>query len=180
MHEWNFFGGLTWRFRYWLGDWLGDWPGDWPGDLAKWLQKRAHGPWISVRASGAGIDEVLLNVLTEMSVDILGTSWEWDQCRSMVQYSFTSTETRRLRRTDIPAGTATSTLTQLLNYDAGIENGGSSMPWKIRHRWPRIWNKEEFVTEMGRQLFHAHTGKETPAPHDRTKTQYQRTSDRPT
>ena len=40
-----------------------------------------------------------------MSVDILGTSW--DQCRSMVQYSFMSTETRRLLRT------ATSTLTQL-------------------------------------------------------------------
>ena len=33
-----------------------------------------------------------------MSVDILGTSW--DQCRSMVQYSFTSTETRRLVKTD--------------------------------------------------------------------------------
>ena len=32
-----------------------------------------------------------------MSVDILGTSG-WDQCRSMVQYSFTSTETRRLVR----------------------------------------------------------------------------------
>ena len=35
-----------------------------------------------------------------MSVDILGTSW--DQCRSIVQYSFTSTETRRLVRTDSP------------------------------------------------------------------------------
>ena len=35
-----------------------------------------------------------------MSVDILETSW--DQCRSMVQYSFTSTETRRLVRTDSP------------------------------------------------------------------------------
>ena len=35
-----------------------------------------------------------------MSVDILGTSW--DQCRSMVQYSVTSTETRRLVRTDSP------------------------------------------------------------------------------
>ena len=35
-----------------------------------------------------------------MSVDILGTSR--DQCRSMVQYSFTSTETRRLVRTDSP------------------------------------------------------------------------------
>ena len=33
-----------------------------------------------------------------MSVDILGTSW--DQCRRMVQYIFTSTETRRLVRTD--------------------------------------------------------------------------------
>ena len=36
-------------------DWLGEELGDWPGDLAKWLQKRAHGPWISVRVSGAGI-----------------------------------------------------------------------------------------------------------------------------
>ena len=35
-----------------------------------------------------------------MSVDILGTSC--DQCRSMVQYTFTSTETRRLVRTDSP------------------------------------------------------------------------------
>ena len=35
-----------------------------------------------------------------MSVDILRTSW--DQCRSMVQYSFTSMETRRLMRTDSP------------------------------------------------------------------------------
>ena len=33
-----------------------------------------------------------------MSSDILITSW--DQCRSMVQYSITSTETRRLVRTD--------------------------------------------------------------------------------
>ena len=35
-----------------------------------------------------------------MSVDVFGTSY--DQCRSMVQYSFTSTETRRLVRTDSP------------------------------------------------------------------------------
>ena len=35
-----------------------------------------------------------------MSADILGTSW--DQCRSTVQYSFTSTETTRLVRTDSP------------------------------------------------------------------------------
>ena len=35
-----------------------------------------------------------------MSADILGTSCH--QCRSMVQYSFTSTETRRLVRTDSP------------------------------------------------------------------------------
>ena len=35
-----------------------------------------------------------------MSVDILGTSC--DHCRSMVQYRLTSTETRRLVRTDSP------------------------------------------------------------------------------
>ena len=70
---------------------------------------------------------------------------------------------------------------------------------------PEFGIKEEFVTEKGRQLFHArainreacclqlgqlagadwnrsfgqwlHTGKETAAPHDRTKTQHQRTLD---
>ena len=36
----------------------------------------------------------------QMLVDILGT--RWDQCVSMVQYSFTSTETIRLIRTDSP------------------------------------------------------------------------------
>ena len=41
-------------------------------------------------------DEVMLNVLRCQ----LGTSC--DQCRSMVKYSFTSTETRRLVRTDSP------------------------------------------------------------------------------
>ena len=46
-----------------------------------------------------------------MSADILGTSC--DQCRSMVQCIFTSTEARGLVRTM----TATSTLTQLLNYE---------------------------------------------------------------
>ena len=44
---------------------------------------------------------------------ILRTSW--DQCRSMLQYNFTSTETRRLVRT------ATSTFTQLLNYVYGTD-----------------------------------------------------------
>ena len=53
-----------------------------------------------------------------MSVDILGTSQ--DQCRSMVQYSFMSTETRRLIRTQ--PRTATSTLTQLLNYDVDVKH----------------------------------------------------------
>ena len=48
-----------------------------------------------------------------MSDDILGTSC--DQCRSMVQYSFTvSTETRRLVRTDSPG--RPPRLSQLLNY----------------------------------------------------------------
>ena len=43
-------------------------------------------------------DEVMLNVLKCQLT--LGTSC--DQCRSMVQYSFTSSETRRLVRTDSP------------------------------------------------------------------------------
>ena len=48
-----------------------------------------------------------------MLVDILGTSW--DQCRSMVQYSFTSTETRWLVRTDSPG--QPPRLSQLLHYE---------------------------------------------------------------
>ena len=47
-----------------------------------------------------------------MSVDILGTCC--DQCRSMVQYNFTSTETRRLVRTDSPGRPPRRP--QLLNY----------------------------------------------------------------
>ena len=43
---------------------------------------------------------VLLKVLQCRLTQLLGTSW--DQCRSMVQYSFTSTETIRLVRTDSP------------------------------------------------------------------------------
>ena len=49
-----------------------------------------------------------------MSADILGTSWE--QCRSMVQSSVTSTKNKKARQDGQP-GTATSTLTQLLNFD---------------------------------------------------------------
>ena len=47
-----------------------------------------------------------------MSVDILGTNW--DQCQSMVQYSFLSTETIRLIRMDSPG--QPPRLTQLPNY----------------------------------------------------------------
>ena len=50
------------------------------------------------------------------SVDILGTSG--DQCRSTVQYSFTSTETRRLLRTDITG--RPPRLTQLLDYEHSL------------------------------------------------------------
>ena len=49
-----------------------------------------------------------------MSVEISGTSC--DQCRSTVQYIFTSTETRRLVRTDSPGRPPRLALTQLLNY----------------------------------------------------------------
>ena len=69
-----------------------------------------------------------------MSADILGTSW--DQCRSMVQYSFTSTETRRQPRT------ATSTLTQLLNYVAArqflhlVLSPANIYDSTVHHLWP--------------------------------------------
>ena len=53
-------------------------------------------------------DDVELHVLG-CRVDILGTNY--DQCVSIVQYCFTSTETIRLIRTEKPK-TATSTLTQ--------------------------------------------------------------------
>ena len=65
-----------------------------------------------------------------MSVDILGTSW--DQCRSMVQlYCFTSTETRRLARTDSPGRPP-----RLSHSSWTTESYGSFMdlyigPWKF-------------------------------------------------
>ena len=49
-----------------------------------------------------------------MSADVLGTNC--DQCLSMVQCCFTSTETVRLIRSGNPR-TATSIFTQLLNSD---------------------------------------------------------------
>ena len=58
-------------------------------------------------------DEVLLNVLRCQLT--LGTSW--DQCRGTVQYSFTSTETRRLVRADSPGRPPRLSPSQLLNYD---------------------------------------------------------------
>ena len=57
---------------------------------------------------------VLLNVFRCQLTYILGTSW--DQCRSMVQHCFASTETVRLVRTESPGRPPRLTLTQLLNY----------------------------------------------------------------
>ena len=91
---------------------------------------------------------------------------------------------------------------------SGIKMEGLSYLGKYFIGGPEFGIKEEFVTEKRRQFFHAgamnreacclqfgqltgvnwnrrsfgqwlHTGKETTAPHDRTKTQYQRASDRP-
>ena len=89
---------------------------------------------------------------------------------------------------------------------AGIKMEGLLYPAsKIRHRWPRIWNKRRICNRIrkaalpcpciwtaGRLVIYSsanwpaligyfgqwlHTGKETTAPHYRTKTQYQRTID---
>ena len=69
-----------------------------------------------------------------MSFDILGTNC--DQCRSMVQYSFTSTETRRLVRTDssgrpprLSHSSWTMPPTNLLTYSSFL-----SVSF-----WPQIW-----------------------------------------
>ena len=64
-----------------------------------------------MKHSNGDDDDVELNVLG-CQVDILGTNY--DQCVSMVQYCFTSTETIRFIRDEEPR-TATSTLTQLLS-----------------------------------------------------------------
>ena len=61
-----------------------------------------------------------------MSVDILGTSC--DQCRSMVQYSFTSTETRRLVRTDSPGQPP-----RLSHSSLTINNAGEVFEWFYSH-----------------------------------------------
>ena len=87
-----------------------------------------------------------------MSTDILGTSW--DQCRNMVQYSFTSTEARRLVRTDSPGRPPRLSHSSWTDYRAGIKKRGgggvSFIPWKIRHQWPRIWNKRRIRNRKGK------------------------------
>ena len=55
------------------------------------LQRWCYGGVGRCDAAAGGAVVFLLNVLGSVSVDILGTSW--DQCVSMVQYCFTSTET---------------------------------------------------------------------------------------
>ena len=63
-----------------------------------------------------GDDDIEINVLG-CRVDILGTNC--DQCVSMVQCDFTSTETIRLLRT------ATSTFTQLLSCVCFVSKHGA-------------------------------------------------------
>ena len=63
---------------------------------------------------------------------------------------------------------------------AGIKREGLLYFEKYGTGGPEFGIKEEFVIEKGRQLFHVRAwtgGKETTAPHDRTKTHYQRTTD---
>ena len=62
-----------------------------------------------------------------MSADILGTNC--DQCVSMVECCFTSTETVRLIRDGEPR-TPTSTLTQLLN--SGTNGADSADPTRYK------------------------------------------------
>ena len=87
-----------------------------------------------------------------MSVDILGTSW--DQCQSMVQYSFTSTETRRLVRTDRPGrpprlSHSSWTMIRLDSNDfgfiwAGVSNmvrckKTSDIVWVVCNKLTTVW-----------------------------------------
>ena len=74
-----------------------------------------------------------------MSVDILGTSC--DQCRSMVQYSFTSTETRRLVRTDSPGRpprlSHSSWNMSNIDDDDKVMLMSSDVSWHIKDKlWP--------------------------------------------
>ena len=73
----------------------------------------ATAPCVCVCVCGGGDDDVELHV--PGYVDILGTNC--DQCLSMVQCCFTSTETIRLCFRTEKLRMATSTFTQLLNFD---------------------------------------------------------------
>ena len=82
-----------------------------------------------------------------MSVDILGTSC--DQCWSMVQYSFTSTETRRLDRTDNP-GQPPRLSHSSWTMSVRIKMECLLYLEKIWHWWPRIWNKRRICNRIGK------------------------------
>ena len=68
-----------------------------------------------------------------MSVDISGTSC--DQCRSMVQYRFTSTETRRLVRTDSPGRPPR------LSHSSWTMTYVSKKPASFIQTWWRQWSE---------------------------------------
>ena len=83
--------------------------------------------------AAAGGAVVLLNVLGSVSVDILGTSW--DQCVSMVQYCFTSTETIRLVRTESPGRPPRLSHTRLLNSAVCTFASGTVILFKKTTTW---------------------------------------------
>ena len=99
-------------------------------------------------------DDVELNVLG-CRVDIFGTNC--DQCVSMVQCCFTSTETVRLIRTGEPR-TATSTLTQLLNSDIffcweRVKILCTVHAWRGWSCWPRPSGREPGGNEISGARF---------------------------
>ena len=84
-----------------------------------------------------------------MSVDILGTSC--DQCRSTVQYIFTSTETKRLVRTDSPGrppwlshSSWTKPYKKYLLLDVYLHSSdGSSKRWRSMKETTSSWRVPE-------------------------------------
>ena len=130
-----------------LADLETDLLGDWPGDLSKRLLR---GYTFFKFLWGRVVRRWWVDAqCPQMSVDILGTSC--DQCWSMVQYSFTSMDTRRLVRMDSWGRTA---------EDSPLDSHTAPELWVWGLKWsvfytlkkygiggPEFGIKEEFVTE---------------------------------
>ena len=119
--------------------------------LWQWMEERCRKPtfgvWVHLVAAWSEYEGMMMMKWCLMSSDV---SWHirdklWPMPKHGSVYIFTSTETRRLVRTDSP------TLTQLLNYDEGLIQRPSIYTQSVLARYLRDTYVRPEVTLFGWQ-----------------------------